>query len=332
MIPEKAAAGSVPVPANEGAPDTHVPRLTRLQFWVCIGVALMIFAFVTGPVWAHPWNMNVLDVAIYVSYIPIPLMVIAVLAWRRSLTFRGAFLDILEMVLLKYAITFTFALCLWAVADEPALARAFPLVPRAPATQEALPAPSIIAPESTGTLEGTAVDESGRPIADALIFVESGLEAYSFAPPTEPVYLENNGSGITPRLAAAQSGQRIFARSTDGHLHTFVAGGAGSAILNVPLLSGGSWTPVEIRGSVLIATLTCSVHQQAGNEERAHLGVFAHPFFAITGADGRFKLASVPAGSLRVGGFHRERGTIRREARVDPGASANVSMDFAAPR
>jgi hypothetical protein len=297
-----------------------------------MGIALLMFAFVTGPVWAHPWNMNVLDVAIYVSYIPIPLMVIACLAWRRALTFRGAFLDILEMTLYKYAITFTFALCLWAGANEPALARAFPLVPRAPTSQEALPAPSIIAPESTGAVEGVAVDESGRPIAEALIFIESGLEAYSFAPPTEPIYLENNGSGVTPRLAVAQSGQPILARSTDGHLHTFVAGSGGSALLNVPLLSGGSWTPVGIRGAGFVATLTCSVHAQAANEAPAHLGVFAHPFFAITGADGRFKLASVPEGSLRVGGFHRERGTIRREVRVTPGVSANVSMEFTAPK
>jgi hypothetical protein len=329
MTAEQAATG-LPNPAPSAhTGDAPVERLTRTQFWVCLGLIVTMFMFITGPVWAHPWNINVLDVAIYVSYVPIPFLVLGCLAWRRKLNFKGAFLDILEMTLIKYAITFSFALVLWAVAVEPVTLRAFSLLPATAAVPEPLPPPSVIPPETTGTLEGTAVDATGKPLAGALVFVEAGLEAFVFAPPQEPVRLENTGAGIAPRLAVAQVGQPIFARSTDGHLHTFVASSSGATLLNMPLISAGTFTPVNLRSPNGVVTLQCSVHP--GAETPAQIGVFAHPFFAITKEDGRFRFEGVPEGSLRVGGFHTEQGRISQEARLEKGASLKLSMTFPAP-
>jgi hypothetical protein len=324
---------SNPASSEPSSEPVEVERLTRRQFWICLGLIVVMFMFITGPVWAHPWNINVLDWAIYLSYIPIPFLVVGLLAWRRKLNFRGAFLDILEMTLIKYAITFTFALSLWAVAKEPLTLRAFPLLPATAAAPEPLPPPSVIPPETTASLEGAAVDEAGKPLAGALVFVEAGLEAYVFAPPAEAVRLENTGAGITPRLAAAQIGQPIFARSTDGHLHTFVASSSGATLLNMPLISAGSFTPVNLRAAAnTVVTLACSVHPQPGVEAPAHIGVFAHPFFAITGDDGRFRFEGVPAGSIRVGGFHTQRGRVSQEARLEKGESLTISVAFPVPR
>lgn len=311
--------------------DAPVARLTRLQFWVSLAIVVTMFLFITGPVWANPWNINVLDIAIYASYVPIPLLVIGGLAWRRKLNFRGAFLDILEMTLLKYALTFMFALSLWAVAVEPLTLRAIPLVPRTAAAPEPMAPASIIPPETTGVIEGTVADEAGKPLGEALVFVEAGVEAFVFTPPQKAVRLENTGTGIVPRLSAAQVGQPLFARSTDGHLHTFVASSGGSTLLNVPLISAGSFTPVSLRSASPIVSLSCSVHPQPGAEKAAHIGLFAHPFFAITGADGRFRFEGVPAGALRLGGFHLERGRISKDAPLNKGTSLKVEMAFPAP-
>jgi hypothetical protein len=331
MAPEQAAPGLTNA-ENADPIEAPVERLTRRQFWICLGIVVAMFMFITGPVWAHPWNVNVLDVAIYISYIPIPFLVIGGLAWRRKLNARGAFLDMLEMTLIKYAITFSFALTLWAVAKEPVTLRGFSLVPATAAVPEPLPPPTVIPPETTGVLEGAVVDGAGNPVKGALVFIEAGLDAYVFAPPAEPVRLENTGAGIAPRLAAAQVGQPIFARSTDGHLHTFVASNSGSTLLNMPLISAGAFTPVNLRASNAVVTLACSVHPQPGVETPAHIGLFAHPFFAVTEDDGRFRFEGVPAGALRVGAFHTERGRISQEARLEKGASQNLAMTFAASR
>jgi hypothetical protein len=316
--------GTMPSPA--GSP---LPRLTRLQFWSFLAIGLVIFVFSTGPIWRDPWRMENITWAAVYSYLPIPVLVLAGLAYKKRLGLRAFFLDTLELTLLKYALTFGIALVLWGIV--PALPIA-PTVPHAnaatdaPEPTEPAPTPTPIAPERTGTIEGTVVDAAGHPRAGALAYVEAGLEGYVFAAPATPLVLENDGRGITPRLAAVQLRQPVFARATDGHLHTLVADKDGAVLFNVPLLSSGAQSRVRITEAHGVAGLRCIVHPRTGTEAAAHLAVFAHPFFAITGADGRFTFRGVPAGALRVGAWDEESGTRTQEARVDAGGAVRLQV------
>lgn len=305
-----------------------VARLTRVQFWGCLAVALLIFAFVTGPVWTHPWDIDVLNVAIFISYIPIPFMVLACLAWRRALNLRGFFLDTLVVTLIKYSITFFFALCLWAVYPAPgAMPFARGARIHAVLAAEADPTPSALNPAEMGAISGVVSDAAGRPAAGVLVYIESGLERFVFPAPKAPLHLENGGSGVTPRVSVARLRQPIEARSTDGHLHTFIASAAdGTALLNAPLLSSGVWSPVRLRESGFVATIHCSVHQRSGNEAPAYMAVLDHPFVATTDADGRFQWKGVPAGSLRVAAFHPDLGAGSVEARLEAGAATEAAI------
>lgn len=315
-------------PPTEGDEEAPIGRLTPRQFWGCLAISVTIFVFSTGPVWRHPWDVSVLNYAILVSYIPIPLLVIACLAWNRTLNLRGFFLDTLVLTLIKYSITFSLALGLWVVAPEPAALQVahgarFPVTMVEPA-----PTPSVIGEAETGSLSGVVTDASGRPAEGALVFIASGLERFVFAAPEEPLILENNGTGVSPRVAVARLRQPIQARSTDGHLHTFIASRDGTALFNTPLLSSGTWTSVGLRDSGLL-TVHCSVHQHAKTEAVAHLVVLDHPFHGFTGADGRFRFNTVPAAALRVTAFHPELGVVTQEARLDAGAAPELSLSLA---
>jgi hypothetical protein len=323
-----------------------LPRLTRFQLWSIFAIAVTIFLFGTGPVWRHPWSMAAFNMAVLYSYLPIPLMVAAGLAFHRRLGVRALFLDTLELVLLKYSVTFAIALALWAAVPTPPPAP--PAVTAGLSTGQAddsadpAPSPTPIAPERTGALAGVVLDGAGLPQAGhdgghphtpgALVFVEAGLEAYVFPVPAAPVVLENDGSGITPKLAAAQLHQPILARSTDGHLHTLVGEKDGAALFNVPLLGSGAPSRVRVVEAHGVAEVRCSAHQHTGAEERAHLAVFAHPFFAITGADGRFSFSGVPAGALRLAAWARGRGRVAREVTLQAGGSVEVRLPLGEAR
>jgi hypothetical protein len=315
------------VATTQAHAEPPLPRLTRLQFWGFFAIAVGIFLFSTGPVWRHPWAMGTFNMAVLYSYLPIPLMVAAGLAYHRRLGLRAFFLDTLELLLLKYAVTFGIALVLWArvPAPPPPAPPSHAVVPAGEAAEPA-PPPTPIAPERTGTLAGVVVDRSGLPLAGALAFVESGLEAYVFPAPAGPLMLEDDGSGFTPKLAVAQLHQPILARSTDGHLHTLVGEKDGAALFNVPLLGSGAASRVRLIEAHGIAEIHCSAHQHTGVEGRSHLAVFAHPFFAVTGADGRFSLSGVPAGALRVAAWSRERGRAAREVTLEAGRSVEVAL------
>lgn len=312
--------------ANEQA--TTVKRLTPAQFWGCLGTALLIFGFVTGPVWRHPWDIGALDVAIWYSYIPIPLMVAGCLVYKRAFNWGGLFLDTLILTLVKYSVTFSFALVLWGIAPkEPdrSVARGARL--HAPALVDPTPPPSVIDPAQTGTITGVVTDAAGKPAGGAVVYVESGLEGFVFKAPEEALSLENGGLGVTPRVSVARLRQTVRARSTDGQLHTFVATKVGgAALLNAPLIPAGAWSPVNLREGGLVAEVQCSVHQRFGKEAAAYLVVLDHPFSVVAGADGRYQLSGVPAGALRVAAFHPDLGAGSAEARVSAGASAEVAI------
>ncbi len=62
---------------------------------------------------------------------------------------------------------------------------------------------------------------------------------------------------------------------------------------------------------------------------RAYLGVVDHPFFAVTGADGRFELHGVPAGDYVVGAWHEVFGTLEARVTVAPGKTETVDFSYA---
>jgi hypothetical protein len=52
----------------------------------------------------------------------------------------------------------------------------------------------------------------------------------------------------------------------------------------------------------------------------AYAGVQAHPFFAVTDADGNFKIANVPAGSYTLTAYHL------KVHGINPGAAQDITV------
>jgi hypothetical protein len=276
------------------AGNPSLPRLPRPTYWAILAVGITLFLFVEGPVWQHAWSFDQVNRAIFYSYLPLPALVVAALAWKRRLTLRAFFLDTVEITLLKYSITFGFALVLWTVHDPPPVPPGRMAAAAQPA--EITPAPTPIDPSRTGVIRGVVEDEGGKPLTGAVVFVSSGLEGLVFAPRAGRVELANVGGGIEPKVAAVQARAPLFARSADGHLHTLVGRDDQGAVFHVPLLPAGQERPVEIREPRWMK-LSCSIHPA---ERSAELAVFNHPFFTVTGADGAFRFEGVPEGHVKL--------------------------------
>ncbi|MBI1851434.1 MAG: hypothetical protein HYR85_13925 [Planctomycetes bacterium] len=305
------------------------PRLSRLQFWSIFAIAVAIFALGCGPIWRHPFDI---DVAVFVSYAPIPLLVLACLAWSKKLGAAAFFLDTIEIAALKFGVTYGAAIVLWAASSGPAApiwkshpdevaADATPAMPLEP------PTPTPIAPGSTGVLDGFVAAEDGAAVAGALVWVRDGLEQFVFAAPTEPVLLQNDGSGFTPRLAVVQAWQPLIARSTNSKLHTLQAlAEDGSTLFNYPIFASGDSRQIVLHRAYGIVTLGCKVHALDRSEAKATLAVLAHPFFAITGVDGRCSIRGVPEGRLRVGAMHPDRGDAAADVTLTAGSTTELRL------
>jgi hypothetical protein len=49
----------------------------------------------------------------------------------------------------------------------------------------------------------------------------------------------------------------------------------------------------------------------------AYVGVFAHPFFAVTDKDGNYRIASAPSGRFSIEAWHPNAGVIATEVSVN---------------
>jgi len=311
--------------SSEDSPS--VGRLSRAQFWGILAMVLLVFVFSEGAVWWHPWDMALLNGAIWYSYFPIPLLVAVGLAVNKTLGLRGWFLDVLSLTFLKYGITFSFALVLWAVAPVPVHEVASPRAAEAStASPENLPAPTPIPAEKQASMTGAVIDRATRtPVEGALVFIEDGLRDYVFAPPNEPVRLENEGRGIAPLVSAAALNQVIEARSTDGRLHTLVATRGGDVLFNLPLIRSGVWNHAVVRDAPGETALRCTVHQGAQAEPEARMHLLAHPFFATTGPDGRFRFEGLPPGRLTLTAETAERRSSTA-VELEPGEAESIEL------
>ena len=61
------------------------------------------------------------------------------------------------------------------------------------------------------------------------------------------------------------------------------------------------------------------------------LGVVSHPYFAVTGADGRFRFANVPPGSYTLAAWHPKLERQEQHVEVDPRLIATARFRFGPP-
>lgn len=304
--------------------------MSRAQFWSVLGVALALFLFEAGPIWRHPWDMELLNRAIFWSYVAIPLLVIGCLAWSKHLSLRVFIVDTLVLVLVKYSCTFAFALVLWEVTPFPPHLHAATL-PRGARTMavESAPAPTPLDPAKLGAMTGTVTDAEGHPRAGALVWIAGGLEDYVFAPPSTPVVLARSDDAVLPPVAVVQSNQPILARSADGKLHTLVAVNDGRTLFNTPLLPSGEPSRVSFREAEGLVTLHCNVHQDS-SEADGQILVLGHPFFTWTDERGRFAFHGVPAGRVKLAATHGGRPAPEQAVDLAPGGDTKVTLTLGA--
>lgn len=168
-----------------------------------------------------------------------------------------------------------------------------------------------------------ALDARGR-VLEAVVFVE-GLPAPKTLK-TKEVTIDQRSCEYVPRVAATTRGSIVRLRSSDPILHNVhVTDEKGKTVVNyaMPVMDQEATFRVKSAGEL---TLGC----EAGHSwMRASLKVFDHPFFAVTGAGGRFEIDGVPAGEHRIVAWHPDIGKVERTIVVPEGAKASTSIDLA---
>jgi len=168
------------------------------------------------------------------------------------------------------------------------------------------------------------VDGTDGGLADAFVYIATGLEDRVFAPPAAPVVIDQRGCWYVPRVAGAMTGQPIVFRSSDDTLHNVHGEPRANARWNFGLPRPKSERTLVLESPEVMVPVRCDVHPWM----RLDLGILPHPYFTVTGEDGRFRFVNVPAGTYTLAAWHPMLPRREQTLTVAPGGTTTVAVVF----
>lgn len=173
-------------------------------------------------------------------------------------------------------------------------------------------------------LPAYAVGADGA-LANVLLRVTEGVSG-SYPAPSEAKTLDQKGCAYSPRLLALMVGQPLDIVSSDATLHNVHAAAKANKPFNLGMPAPGT-RYTRTFAAPEIVPFRCDVHPWM----RAWVAVVPHPFFAATGADGRYEIRGLPAGTYTVEAWHEKLPAQTFTVTVADGATETRDVAFTAP-
>jgi plastocyanin len=164
-----------------------------------------------------------------------------------------------------------------------------------------------------------------KELADVVVMLK-GVTGKSTGASAAPAVIDQKGCVYHPQILALQTGQKLIVKNADPVLHNVhttptVAGNKEenqAQMPNAPDLNFSFAAPENF------LRFKCDVHPWMF----AWVTVVDHPYFAVTGKDGAFKISNVPPGKYTLSALHRKAapGGVDKEIEVKDGAPTTVDF------
>lgn len=142
-------------------------------------------------------------------------------------------------------------------------------------------------------------------LADVFVTLK-GISGKSTGAAAAPLVIDQKGCEYIPYVAAAQTGQKIVVKNSDPVLHnvhpTPVNTAGGNKEDNKAQMAGGPDLNFVFPAAENFLRFKCDVHPWMFS----YINVVDHPYYAVTGADGKFTIKNVPPGKYTLVAMHRK--------------------------
>jgi plastocyanin len=170
------------------------------------------------------------------------------------------------------------------------------------------------------TGEEVVVNKNGT-LKNVLVYVKEGLGTKKYDLPKEKVVLDQIGCIYKPHVLGIMVGQELEVLNSDPTLHNVHSLSKLNPQFNQAMPMKGMKLNKKF-DKVETFKVKCEVHPWMG----AYIGVFNHPFFAVTDENGNYTLKGLPAGEYTIETWHEKYGT--QTLKVSVGASEKKTADF----
>ncbi len=160
-------------------------------------------------------------------------------------------------------------------------------------------------------------------LQDVLVRIAAGGVPGTWKAPEKHAEIDQADCMYTPRIQGVVAGQTIDIKNGDQTLHNVHAYKGTESLFNQAQPKGAAAINKDAPDEASIMKLSCDVHPWM----RGFVVVTDHPFFAVSGEDGSFKIEKVPAGKYTIEAWHTQYGLVKKEA-VEVKDTGEVTVDF----
>jgi plastocyanin len=179
---------------------------------------------------------------------------------------------------------------------------------------------------STPVIPPEVVAGAKGELANVVVFVKDGLGDYVFTAPAKPAVLDQQGCMYDPHVVAVMAGQAFQVKNDDQTTHNIHPMPKDNREWNKSQPPGA--TPIDdtFARAELAIPVKCNVHPWM----KSYIFVFKHPYYAVTGKDGKFELKNLPPGTYTVSAWQEKYGTVDQTVTIGPKESKAVTITFKA--
>jgi plastocyanin len=175
----------------------------------------------------------------------------------------------------------------------------------------------------TPTKEEEVVVGAGGALKNVIVRVTKGVSGH-YDPPASPATVDQSACMYRPRVQGIVVGQPVQIRNSDQTLHNIHGYKGASTLFNQAEIPGQPPMVKQFNDADQIVKLKCDVHPWM----TGYVLVSSHPFFAVTGDDGSFKITGLPPGSYTVEAWHERFGAKTAEVTVAADKPAEAAFQF----
>lgn len=176
----------------------------------------------------------------------------------------------------------------------------------------------------TPVVEPEVVTGANGTLANAVVYVKSGLGRYRYPVPQTPVVLDQKNCMYAPHVLAVMVGQPFSVANSDPTMHNVhvMARHNRQWSSSQPVASAPLKSTFE-RPEFAIPVL-CNIHPWM----RAYVFAFDQPYFSVTGTDGAFAIKNLPPGMYTIEAWHEPNQTVDQTVTLAPKESKVISFTF----
>jgi plastocyanin len=157
-------------------------------------------------------------------------------------------------------------------------------------------------------------------LGNVFVYVKDGLSG-TFEPPKEPVTIDQQGCKYHPHVLGVMVGQEISIKNDDPTTHNIHPTPQDNREWNMTQPPNGTPVDKSFAREEIMLPVKCNIHPWM----RMYINVVKNPFYAVTGADGKYDIKGLPPGTYTIGFVQEKLG--EKDQKVTVAAKENKTVD-----